>query len=83
MGRDRASSRWHPDTTWLKSLRDRIAAGSPDFERIVGARAFRESFGSISDDGESLKRGPPGYPADHPAADLLRKNVTFCPTPRR
>ena len=37
-----------------------------------------DTFGAISDDGESLKRVPPGYPADHPAADLLRKkNVTF------
>ena len=36
------------------------------------------TFGAVSDDGESLKRVPPGYPADHPAADLLRKkNVTF------
>jgi uncharacterized protein (DUF2461 family) len=32
----------------------------------------------VSDDGESLKRVPAGYPADHPDADLLRlKNVTF------
>ena len=69
---------WHPDASWLKAFRDRIAAGAADFERIVGAPAFREAFGSVSDDGESLKRVPPGYPADHPAADLLRKkNVTF------
>ncbi|HEX8026488.1 MAG TPA: DUF2461 family protein, partial [Candidatus Limnocylindrales bacterium] len=39
---------------------------------------FVKAFGSVSDDGDSLKRVPPGYPADHPAADLLRKkNVTF------
>ena len=32
----------------------------------------------MSDDGESLKRVPAGFPADHPDADLLRlKNVTF------
>ena len=32
----------------------------------------------VGDDGESLKRVPPGFPPDHPAADLLRlKNVTF------
>ena len=37
-----------------------------------------DTFGTVGDDGESLKRVPPGYPADHPAADLLRKkNVTF------
>jgi uncharacterized protein (TIGR02453 family) len=69
---------WHPDAAWLRAFRDRIVAGASDFEAIVGAKAFRDAFGSVSDDGESLKRVPPGYPADHPAADLLRKkNVTF------
>ncbi|HET7030271.1 MAG TPA: DUF2461 domain-containing protein [Candidatus Limnocylindrales bacterium] len=69
---------WHPDGSWLKAFRDRIAAGDADFDRIVGGKGFHAAFGSVSDDGESLKRVPPGYPADHPNADLLRKkNVTF------
>ena len=69
---------WHPDATWLKAFRDRIAADSSDFDRIVGARSFRGAFGEVSDDGETLKRVPAGYPPDHPKADLLRKkNVTF------
>jgi uncharacterized protein (TIGR02453 family) len=69
---------WHPDATWLKAFRDRIVADSSSFDAIVGAMPFREAFGEVSDDGETLKRVPPGYPADHPRADLLRKkNVTF------
>ncbi len=69
---------WHPETSWLKGFRDRIVADDADFRAIVEAPAFRETFGSVSDDGETLKRVPTGYPADHPAADLLRKkNVTF------
>ena len=69
---------WHPDASWLKAFRDRIVADSSEFDAITGGPAFREAFGSVSDDGESLKRVPPGYPADHPKADLLRKkNVTF------
>jgi uncharacterized protein (TIGR02453 family) len=69
---------WHPDASWLKGFRDRIVAGATEYEAIVGARAFRDAFGAVSDDGETLKRVPPGYPADHPQADLLRKkNVTF------
>jgi uncharacterized protein (TIGR02453 family) len=69
---------WHPDTTWLKSFRDRIAGDASPFEEIVGTKPFRDAFGEISDDGETLKRVPPGYPADHPKANLLRKkNVTF------
>jgi hypothetical protein len=48
------------------------------FRDIVETPAFRDTFGSVGDDGESLKRVPSGYPPDHPAADLLRKkNVTF------
>jgi uncharacterized protein (TIGR02453 family) len=69
---------WHPDPSWLKGFRDRIVADEDGFRAIVEAPAFREMFGSVSDDGESLKRVPTGYPPDHPAADLLRKkNVTF------
>ena len=69
---------WHPEPSWLKAFRDRIVADEDGFRAIVEAPAFREMFGSVSDDGESLKRVPTGYPPDHPAADLLRKkNVTF------
>jgi uncharacterized protein (TIGR02453 family) len=69
---------WHPGPSWLKDFRDRVVNDYDGFRAIVEAPAFRETFGSIGDDGESLKRVPPRYPPDHPAADLLRKkNVTF------
>ena len=69
---------WHPDPSWLKGFRDRVANRPDELRAIVEAPEFVKAFGSVSDDGESLKRVPPGYPADHPAADLLRKkNVTF------
>jgi len=69
---------WHPEPSWLKGFRDRIVAKPDEFRAIVEAPEFVNAFGSVGDDGESLKRVPPGYPADHPAADLLRKkNVTF------
>jgi len=69
---------WHPDPTWLKGFRARVAERPDELHAIIEAPAFVDAFGSVSDDGESLKRVPPGYPADHPAADLLRKkNVTF------
>ena len=49
-----------------------------DNSTIVDDPKFKKTFRTVGDDGESLKRVPPGYPADHPAADLLRlKNVTF------
>ena len=69
---------WHPEPSWLKAFRDRMLADHDGFQAIVEAPAFVDAFGQVGDDGESLKRVPPGYPADHPAADLLRKkNVTF------
>src|SRR5712691_3964634 len=69
---------WHPDPSWLRAFRDRVVDDFDGFRDIVEAPSFRDTFGPVSDDGESLKRVPPGYPPDHPAADLLRKkNVTF------
>ncbi len=69
---------WHPDTAWLNAFRRRVAADPAEFRTIVDAPAFRDAFGAVGDDGESLKRVPTGYPADHPAADVLRlRNVTF------
>lgn len=69
---------WHPEKAWLTAFRDRIVDDAEEFLRIVGDPTFKEAFGEIGDDGESLKRVPAGYPPDHPAADLLRKkNVTF------
>jgi uncharacterized protein (TIGR02453 family) len=69
---------WHPDSAWLKGFRDRVANRTDEFRAIVEAPEFVEAFGSVSDDGESLKRVPAGYSPDHPAADILRKkNVTF------
>jgi uncharacterized protein (TIGR02453 family) len=69
---------WHPETAWLAAFRRRIADDAGPFRSIVDDDAFRTAFGPVSDDGESLKRVPAGFPADHPEADLLRlKNVTF------
>ena len=69
---------WHPEPSWLAAFRQRVANHTDEFRAIIEEPAFAEMFGAISDDGESLKRVPAGYPADHPAADLLRKkNVTF------
>jgi uncharacterized protein (TIGR02453 family) len=69
---------WHPEPSWLKGFRDRVTADYDGFRSVVEAPDFVKAFGAVGDDGESLKRVPPGYPADHPAADILRKkNVTF------
>ena len=65
---------WHPD-------RARLAAWRVLVDRGVGLEAlddpaFVATFGEVG--GDSLSRVPPGFPKDHPRADLLRlKDVTF------
>lgn len=69
---------WHPDPSWLAAFRRRVADDYDELRVIVEAPPFVEAFGSVSDEGESLKRVPAGFSPDHPAADFLRKkNVTF------
>jgi uncharacterized protein (TIGR02453 family) len=69
---------WRPDSAWLTAFRRRIVDDYDGFRAIVEDPAFVEAFGAIGEDGESLKRVPPGYPADHPAAAILRrKSVTY------
>ncbi len=69
---------WHPDGRWLSAFRRRLVDDYESFGSVVEAPAFVAEFGAASDGGESLQRVPPGFPAEHPAADLLRmKDVTF------
>lgn len=68
---------WSPDRSRLDALR-RAVVEEPD--RVLAAiedPGFLARFGPVSSH-EALKRVPPGYPADHPLADLLRyKDLTF------
>jgi uncharacterized protein (TIGR02453 family) len=66
-----------PDRTRLEAFR-RAVVDDPDRVRAaLEDPAFLATFGPVGSH-ETLKRLPPGYPADHPMADLLRyKDVTF------
>jgi uncharacterized protein (TIGR02453 family) len=55
----------------LLSIRNYMAERHEEFRRITTARDVRRLFGDVT--GESLTRVPKGFPADHPAADLLRR----------
>jgi uncharacterized protein (TIGR02453 family) len=57
-----------PETVHL--LREHIASNHRRLARIVGAPAFRRTFGELQ--GDKLTRMPRGFPADHPAGDLLK-----------
>ena len=58
-----------PGATELRTLRGHIGDNTEELRAILGDKAFRKTFGEMS--GERLKRVPKGFPADHPAADLL------------
>jgi glycerol-3-phosphate dehydrogenase len=64
------------DAATLRRYREAVAADSPgtELQEIVD----RLEAKGYTIGGEELKRVPPGYPADHPMADLLRwKDVVF------
>lgn len=63
---------WHPDTPTLKRVRDAIVDDPGGWKRVRQNRRFRERF-EIG--GDTLKRAPRGYEADHPLVeDLMRKD---------
>jgi uncharacterized protein (TIGR02453 family) len=69
---------WHPEKPWIDAFRRRVADDPDEIGTLVGDRAFQKTFGGLSSDGHALQRVPAGYPADHPAADLLKlKDVVF------
>ena len=63
---------WHPESGALAAIRDSIVDDPAAWRRARNAKRFRERF-ELS--GDSLKRAPRGYPADHPCIeDLKRKD---------
>lgn len=54
----------------LRAIRGYLAEHHQEFRRIATAREVKRLFGEMT--GDSLTRTPKGFPADHPAADLLR-----------
>ena len=66
-----AAGIWHPDTKTQRTIREAMAKDPRAWKRATGGR-FAETFRLT---GDSLKRPPPGFPADHPLIeDLKRKD---------
>jgi uncharacterized protein (TIGR02453 family) len=68
---------WQPEKPRLDAFR-RLIVDDPDRVRAaLEEPGFVAAFGGVNSH-DQLKRVPPGYPADHPMADLLRyKDVVF------
>lgn len=67
---------WHPPTAKLAAFRKTVLTDPSGVRGLLDDPGFRGRFGSIS--GDTLKRVPPGFPSDHPDADLLKlKDMTF------
>jgi uncharacterized protein (TIGR02453 family) len=61
---------WRPDSDSLGAIRARIAASPKAWRRARDAEAFARRYELV---GETLKRMPRGFAADHPMADDLRR----------
>jgi uncharacterized protein (TIGR02453 family) len=63
---------WQPEPVALKKIRKAIATDGKGWQRVTSERQLGSGCGMI---GESLKRPPPGFDADHPfIADIKRKD---------
>ena len=68
---------WMPDRSRLVALRTAVVEDPDRVRAAIEDPAFVAAFGRVSSHG-SLKKVPPGYPADHPLADILRaKDLVF------
>jgi uncharacterized protein (DUF2461 family) len=67
---------WHPDPARLAAWRRTVDTDTKTVRAAIDDPQFKATFGNIT--GDRLARMPKGFPADHPAADLLKyKDVTF------
>lgn len=63
---------WHPEPAALEAIRKRILDKPKVYQKLIEDPALTKVWRS---GGESLKRPPRGYPADHPLiAELMRKD---------
>jgi uncharacterized protein (TIGR02453 family) len=67
---------WHPEPAQLAAWRRAVDTDLATVMAALESPDFASAFGRVS--GESLKRVPTGFAADHPGAELLKlKDVTF------
>ena len=65
---------WHPDSATLNQIRERIDKRRTEWTRIIGERKLTALFEQA---GDSLKRPPRGYDADHPLIEDMKRKDHF------
>ncbi|WP_090389999.1 DUF2461 domain-containing protein [Niabella drilacis] len=64
---------WQPMSAELARVRQEIDYNLPEFEKILGAKKFKDTYGSLAvEEGQVLSRVPKGYEPDNPAATYLK-----------
>ena len=67
---------WHPEPAQLAAWRRAVDTDLETVTAALESPQFASTFGRVG--GDSLKRVPTGFAADHPGAELLKlKDVTF------
>lgn len=70
---------WQPEGPLLKGIRQEIDYNFKEFTGILNNKDFKKQFKNL--EGEELKKVPPGYAADNPAADYLKKKSFMASQP--
>lgn len=65
-----AAGAYMPEKEQLAAIRNWLLDNHEDFRKILKKPAVRKTFSEF--EGEALTRPPKGFPADHPAIDLIR-----------
>ena len=65
---------WHPDTATAVKIREAIVADPDGWEQATRRAPFAPTFAL---GGDSLKRAPAGFDADHPYVDDLKRKDFF------
>ncbi|AWV98002.1 DUF2461 domain-containing protein [Arcticibacterium luteifluviistationis] len=66
-----AGGAYMPQGDWIKAIRQEIDYNGDDLVKIIENPKFKETFGELM--GESLKRPPKGFDAEHKHIDLLKR----------
>jgi len=65
-----ATGLWRPESPILRQVREAIVENPTRWRRVRGDKKFQASFLL---DGDSLKKCPVGFPADHPCIEDLQR----------